>query len=91
MHFFISQLLKADKLPQTPADQPTLNKILSIIFVTIGALAVLMMVIAGLRYIAARGEPTKMAEAKNMILYSLIGLVIAALAATFVNYVLGRA
>ncbi|MEX1058986.1 MAG: pilin [Candidatus Saccharimonadales bacterium] len=94
MKLITSQLLDPNKLPQlpqTPADQPTLNKILTFIFVTIGALAVLMIVIAGLRYIVARGEPTKMAEAKNMILYSLIGLVIAALAATIVNYALGRA
>ncbi len=93
MQFFIAQLLNADKLPQTPADKQgaTLSKIFTIVFVTIGALAVLMIVIAGLRYIAAQGEPAKMAEAKNMILYSLIGLIIAALAATFVNYVLGRA
>lgn len=94
MKTFIAGLLDANKLPQlpqTPADQPTLNRILSIIFVTIGALAVLMIVISGLRYIAAQGEPNKMAEAKNMIVYSLIGLVISALAATFVNYVLGRA
>jgi Na+/serine symporter len=90
MNIYISQLLNAEKLPQTDADQDTLNTIFSIVFVTIGAIAVLMIVIAGLRYIAARGEPTKMAEAKNMILYSLVGLVIAALAATFVNYVLGR-
>lgn len=87
---FIAQLIKTDKLPKTVADQDTLSTILSIVFVTIGAIAVLMIVIAGVRYILAQGEPTKMAEAKNMILYSVIGLIIAASAAAFVNFVLGR-
>lgn len=91
MESFIAQLINTDKLPKTNADQDTLNEIFSIVFVTIGALAVLMLVIAGLRYIAAQGDPNKMAEAKNMIIYSLIGLVIAALAAAIVNFVLGRA
>lgn len=90
MKFFIV-LLKSDKLPQTNADQPTLDKVLSLIFITIGALALVMMVIAGLRYIFAEGEPAKVAEAKNMIIYSFIGLLIAASAAAIVNFVIGRA
>ena len=90
MKFYLAQL-DPEKLPQLPVDeQGTLDEIISIAFVTIGALALLMMIIGGLRYIVARGEPTKMAEAKNVIVYSLIGLVIAAMAWAIVNYVLGR-
>ena len=90
MKLLIAQIIKSDKLPQTRADQDTLNTVLTIVFVTIGALAVLIMVIAGIRYITAQGEPAKMAEAKNMIIYSLIGLVIAASAWAIVNFVLGK-
>lgn len=89
--FFAAPLLKAEKLPKTPDSQGSLDTIFSIVFVTIGALAILMIVIGGLRYILAQGDPNKMAESKNMILYSLIGLIIAALAGAIVNYVLGRA
>lgn len=90
MNQIIAQLINTEKLPKPQANQDTLNTVLSIVFVTIGALAVLMIVIGGVRYITSQGEPTKMAEAKNMILYALIGLVIAALAGAIVNFVLGR-
>ena len=89
MKFYLAQL-DASKLPQPPAEQTDLDKIFSIVYVTIGAIGILIMVIAGVRYITARGEPNKMAEAKNMIVYTLTGLVIAAMAAVLVNYVLNN-
>jgi hypothetical protein len=54
----------------------------------LGALAFLMIVVAGFRYIVSEGESEKIAEAKRMIIYSLVGLVVVALAATIVNFVI---
>ena len=84
---FLAQLIKPTNIPQTPATQATLDKVLSLIFVTIGAIAVLMLVIGGVRYIFAGGKPEDVTKARNMIVYSLIGLVIAALAAAIVNVI----
>ena len=50
-----------------------------------------MIIVAGVRYIFARGNAEATAKAKNMILYSVMGLAIAALAASIVNIVLSRA
>lgn len=75
-------------LPQTPANDDTLNTVFTIIYVIIGAAAFLFILMAGLRYVMAQGNPEKTAQAKNVILYTIIGLVIAALAATIVKYVL---
>ena len=93
MKLFIAaqQLVQPTGLPKAEANQDTITTLLNIAFVIIGALAFLMILIAGLRYVMAQGDPGKVAEAKNMVLYSLIGLIIAALAATIVNFVLGRA
>ena len=91
--FTFAQLLKDDKLPgggKNNATVDTLQTILQIIFVTIGALAVLLIIIAGLGYITAQGEPTKVSQAKNALLYALIGLVLAASAELIVNFVLNR-
>jgi hypothetical protein len=74
-------------LPSTSADQSTINTIFTIFYVTIGAITVLLVVIAGLRYILSQGDPTKIADAKRMLIYTLAGVVIIALAATIVNYV----
>ncbi len=84
------QLISPDKLPQTCAQQSTLNQIFSDAFVILGAIAILMIVIAGLRYIFARGDAEKVKQAKNVILYSVIGLVISASAYSIVNFVLKR-
>lgn len=78
-------------LPQTDANANTLNTLLTTFFIILGAIAVLMIVIAGTRYIFARGNPEKITQAKNVILYSVIGLVLAAMAAAIVNVVIGRA
>jgi len=78
-----------DKLPQ--ANDNTVKILLTDTFVLIGALAFLMVVISGLRYILARGSPEKITNAKNNIMYSMIGVIIAALAATIVNFVINWA
>lgn len=83
-------LISPEKLPQACAEQSTLSKALTIFFVTLGAIAFLMLVIAGIRYIFSRGNPEKTVQAKNTIIYSVIGLIIAASAAAMVSVVLSR-
>lgn len=65
------------------------NIINAIVFV-VGAVAVIMIVIGGLRYILANGDQSQITSAKNTILYSVIGLIIAVTAGGIVNFVLGR-
>jgi len=64
--------------------------ILKIVFGIIGALAFLVIVIAGLRYITAAGDPQKTAQAKSTILYALIGLAVAITAQGIVAFVVNR-
>lgn len=85
------QILNRGNLPEVDASQTTLNTVLNIIFVIIGALAVLVIVIAGLRYVMSQGQPDKIAEIRKQILYAFAGLIVAASAAAIVNFVLGRA
>jgi hypothetical protein len=80
-----------DHLPQAKANAQTLNTILTDFFILLGAIALLIAVIAGTRYIFARGNAEQVASAKNQLVYALVGLVVAALAATIVNFILGRA
>lgn len=55
-----------------------------------GAISVLMIAIGGFKYTMSMGEPTSIKKAKDTILYAVIGLLIAILAGTIVNFVLGR-
>jgi hypothetical protein len=91
IHLF-AQVLDPTKinLPKPTADQAHLTKVLNITLAIMGALAFLMLVIAGFRYTISQGDPTRIADTKRMMIYTVVGLLVIALAATVVNFVLGK-
>jgi hypothetical protein len=60
-----------------------------IIFIT-GTISVIMVIIGGFRYIASSGDSNGTKQAKDTILYALVGLVIAILAQVIVSFVLSK-
>lgn len=88
--FFAAGIINSSPLPRAEANEVTLKTVFLIAFAIIGALAFLFMVIAGARYALSKGEPEKIQQAKNEMKYSAIGLIITALAAATVNFVLGK-
>ena len=54
----------------------------------IGIVAVVVIVMAGQRYITSNGDPGKTKQAKDMLLWGLVGLAITVLAAVIVNFVI---
>ena len=54
----------------------------------IGLVSVVMLLYGGLRYIISGGDNKKVTDAKNTVLYAIIGLIIAILAYAIVNFVL---
>lgn len=58
----------------------------ALIFV-IGAVAVIMIILGGLRYVTSNGDSKATAAAKDTILYSVIGLVVAIAAFAIVTFV----
>lgn len=57
----------------------------------IGIIAVVMIMVGGVKYITSQGDSGNVTAAKNTILYAVIGLVIVALAQLIVRFVLGTA
>jgi hypothetical protein len=88
MNFISAQLVKSSPLPHVTADKGTLSSGLKIFYTIIGSVAVLLLVIAALRYVIAAGDANKISESKRMIAYTLVGLAVTALAATIVEFVL---
>jgi len=82
--------IKADGLPDIAANSATMADILGIVFSILGALALLIIVISGLRYILAGGDPQRTAKAKQGIIYALVGLAIAISARAIVAFVVNR-
>jgi hypothetical protein len=65
------------------------KRITDVMLFLIGAISVIMLIIGGIRYVLSGGEQAKVAEAKNTILYAVIGVVVAILAYAVVNFVIG--
>ncbi len=76
-------------LPHTAAGHDQLQQILTIVFGVAAALAVLMIVIAGLRFILAQGSSQEISKARNTIVYALAGLLVAISAEAIVSLTLG--
>ncbi len=63
---------------------------LSFVFVLLGITAVIVIIIAGWRYVLFGGDPAKTKQSKDTILWAVIGLVVSVSAWVIVNFVLDR-
>jgi Type IV secretion system pilin len=64
------------------------NTALGVFSWIIGVAAVFAIIYAGLQFMIANGDASKIAKAKNTILYAIVGLVIVALAQVIVRFVI---
>lgn len=65
------------------------NIINTLLFLS-GIIAVIFIIIGGVRYTIAQGDSGQLASAKNTIMYAVIGLVVAMAAFAIVNFVISR-
>jgi hypothetical protein len=77
-------------LPKVGAGSTQLHDVLQIVFAILGALALLMIVIGGFRYIVSQGSPQEVSKAKSTVIYALIGILVAGSAEAIVTLALGR-
>lgn len=77
-------------LPQVNATPAKLRDILTYSFVILGAISLLVIVLAGVKFITAGGNPEKITKARNTIIYALVGLVVAIFAAVIVSLVIKK-
>lgn len=68
----------------------TVKSIINGVLYVVGILAVVMVIIGGVKYTTSGGDSSAVTSAKNTILYGIIGLVIAILAYAIVNFVVGK-
>jgi hypothetical protein len=65
-----------------------IKKVINILSVIIGAVAVVMIIIGGFRYVTSGGNAESTKSARQTIVYAIIGLIIVALAQIIVHFVL---
>ena len=66
------------------------HKIINLLIYAVGIIAVIMIVIGGLRYTVSSGDQAGVTTAKNTVMYAVIGLVVAVLSYAVVNLVITR-
>ena len=76
-----------DALPKGQVDNTTVAVVLELAFATLGSVAFIMMVVAGIKYSSSRGNSDAIAKARNTIVYSGIGLILAILSFAIVRFV----
>jgi hypothetical protein len=76
-------------LPQVCANQNTLALISNIVFTIIGSVSVLIIVLAGFKFITSSGKPEEVAKAKDTIIYAAVGLIVCVFAVTIVSFIAG--
>ncbi len=78
-------------IPHAKADSSTLLTIVNYVLGVIGAISVVVIMLAAVQYVTSQGDPAKIVKARNTIVYAAIGMVIAGSAFIIVNFVLGLA
>ena len=69
-------------------DSGVFRQVTNTVLYIVGIIAVIMLIIGGIRYVVSGGDAKKVTDAKNTVLYAIIGLVICFLAFAIVNFVI---
>lgn len=78
-------------LPNVAASDVTLAGIMnSVVFPIAGVVAVIFIIIGGILFAISQGDPGKVKNARNTIIYSVVGLVVIIMAFAIVQLILGR-
>ncbi len=88
--------LQAGALAAKTTDQPfylfgatgIFSTVASSAMFLIGALCVLMVILGGFRYAVSGGESAKVTDAKNTVLYAIIGLVLAMMSYAIISFII---
>lgn len=67
------------------------SEIVSILSLVVGVLAVIFVIVAGMKYITSSGDSNKISSAKSTLVYAIVGIAVAALAQLIVHTVLNTA
>ena len=67
-----------------------IKSIVNALLFLLGAVAVIMIIIGGIKYTVSNGDSSQVSSAKNTIFYAVIGLIVAMMAYAIVNFVITK-
>lgn len=68
-----------------------ISAVVNILSFIVGAVAIIVVILSGFKYITSGGDSGKVSNAKNTLIYALVGVAVAALAQLLVHFVLNQA
>jgi len=74
----------------TLTDEQLLTNGLNLFYFIVGLVAVIVIIVAGIMYATSSGDSGAITKAKNMILYSVVGLIVVGAAFAITNFVVGN-
>jgi len=72
-------------------DSSIIKRAINIMLFAVGVLSVVMLIFGGFRYVISGGKKESVTNAKNTILYAIVGLLVAVFACAIINFLLGAA
>lgn len=75
--------------PQHVQQSTVTNALMTVYFIA-GMVAVLMIIIGGIRYVTANGDSNQIQAAKNQVTYAVVGLIVIIMAAAITQFVIAN-
>jgi uncharacterized membrane protein len=69
-------------------DRGVFKQVTNTVLYIVGIIAVVMLIVGGIKYLLSGGDSKKVTDAKNTVLYAIIGLVVCFLSFAIVNFVI---
>ena len=70
------------------ADGGIFETVANVLIFLVGAIAVIYLIVGGLRYVTSSGDPKAVGAAKDTILYAIVGIVVAVISYALVSFVI---
>ena len=67
--------------------EPIVGTVVNVLLFIVGTISVIMVIFAGIMYTISGGDSGRVAKAKNMLIYAIVGLIVSFLAFALVNWV----
>ena len=84
-----AEAAKCDECPENLfGEDGVFKQVTNVVLYIVGVIAVIMLIIGGIKYVVSGGDAKKVTDAKNTVLYAIIGLIISFLAFAIVNFVI---
>lgn len=88
VHSFVAAVSKSDvNIPKAELNDAQFESIMAMVFGIAAVVAVVFIILGGIKYSISQGNASDLQKAKDMIVYALVGLVIVIFGFTIVQFV----